>query len=271
MGKSIYKAEIISNVEIAKDVWRMEINCSDVAQTALPGQFVNLYLDRQDLLLPRPLSVCKVEAGVLTLVYGVVGKGTGFFAAYLKGDTIRLSDPLGRGYILESVKKGQKAILIGGGIGVPPLLQFARALIIKEVEVMAVIGFKSEPFLAKELESEGAKVYVATDTGKAGFNGNVVDLMKANELKADHYFACGPRPMLKSVFEYCKARGSDIQVSLEERMGCGYGACVGCVCKIRETKEDNEDENNIEEGQIHRKKVCLDGPVFWGSEVIWSD
>ena len=259
--------EVAGNEEIAKDVFRMEIICREAAERALPGQFVNVYLSRQDLLLPRPISICRAREGRVTLVYGAVGRGTKLLSWMRPGESISLSDPLGRGYRLLDVPS---AMLVGGGIGVPPLLETAERLREMGVSVTAVLGFRDQAFLEQEFRSAGAGVYLATDSGAAGFHGTVVDLIRSEDLTAESYYACGPRPMLCALTSLCRERGQDAQVSLEERMGCGYGACVGCVCKIRGENSVNKEALDGTEGGYVRKKVCKDGPVFWGSEVIWN-
>lgn len=276
--KRILTGIVLGNEEIAAGVYRMTIESVDGAPLAKSGQFVNLYTKNPALLLPRPISVCFSDGAELTLVYGVVGQGTAEFASYEKGETIRHSMPLGNGYDLEVLTKGQKAMLLGGGIGVPPLLSLCCDLTAKGVAVTVVVGFREEPFLVKPLLKAGADLYVATDSGAVGFRGTVLDVVRNEGLTADAYFACGPKVMLKAVTEHVLAEGKDIQVSMEERMGCGYGACVGCVCNIREKSTDTGMESGCsaagrtaEEGErIASKKVCKDGPVFWGSEVVWD-
>lgn len=253
MSKQVVEALIQSNQEIAKGVYKMVIQSEVITKDVRPGQFVNLYTRDASMLLPRPISICEVNGDTLVLVYGVVGKGTQAFATYQPGEMIRVSCPLGNGYTLE---KKAKHILVGGGIGVPPLVELAKRL---EGEVIAVVGFREEPFLVDTLESYGVKVYVATDTGAYGFKGNVVELMKQHDMIGDMYYSCGPKPMLKALSAFCEQQGVEVQVSLEERMGCGYGACVGCVC-----------DTKTKEGKVEHKKVCCDGPVFLGSEVAWS-
>ncbi|WP_069998129.1 dihydroorotate dehydrogenase electron transfer subunit [Cellulosilyticum sp. I15G10I2] len=255
MCKKIVEGRVLQNIEIATDVYRMVIENKEVATLAQCGQFVNLYPDGKHTLLPRPISICEVVRDTITLVYGVVGAGTREFADYKVGKVIKLSTAVGTGFKPQDT---ELAVLVGGGIGVPPLVELAKQLTCPKV---AVIGFRDEPFLKTELEKAGAKVYVATDNGKEGFKGNVIDLIKKEGIQGDYFYSCGPKVMLKALADYCSERAIPIQVSLEERMGCGYGACVGCVCKI---KEDNQ------LGYEH-KKVCKDGPVFLGSEVIWHD
>lgn len=257
--KKISVVKIEKNEPIAENVYRMEISSSEIALSAKSGQFVNVYLNNPSKLLPRPISVCRASGDTLTLVYGVVGDGTKELAAYEAGTEIRISVALGNGYDLAKVTVGHKALIAGGGIGVPPMLQLAAALKKNGAQVTAVLGFKDEPFLVEELEATGAMVHIATDSGNAGFHGNVVQLIQEEQLCADHYFACGPKVMLKALTEYLTEQQADVQVSMEERMGCGFGACVGCVCDVYD-----------EDGNVVKKKVCKDGPVFWGSEVVWD-
>lgn len=258
--KKIVTGEIIKNEALADGIFRMEIQASEVALSAKAGQFVNVYTNNASMLLPRPISVCRAELETLTLVYGVVGKGTEELSSYREGQALRLSSAMGNGYDLSRVSRGQTVLAVGGGIGVPPMLQLALAARKLGAKVIAVTGFKDQPFLISELELAGAEAYVATDSGAEGFQGTVLELIREKGLQADHWFACGPKVMLRALSEYVLQQGQDVQVSMEERMGCGYGACVGCVCDIRE----------LETGAAVRKKVCKDGPVFWGSEVVWD-
>ncbi|MGL4799279.1 MAG: dihydroorotate dehydrogenase electron transfer subunit [Cellulosilyticaceae bacterium] len=253
MSKKIIEGKILCNQVVAKDVYKMIIEAPEVAEGAKCGQFVNLYTKSQSMLLPRPISICEIGETTLTLVYGVVGKGTKEFATYQEGDTIRISSALGNGYTPQQVKTH---VLVGGGIGVPPLVELSKHL---EGEKIAVIGFREEPFLVEALEAQGVTVYIATDNGGAGFKGNVIDLMKAEGIEGDYYYSCGPKPMLRALASYCEEKNVPVQVSLEERMGCGYGACVGCVCKTKKETDPGYEQ----------KKVCKDGPVFLGSEVVW--
>ncbi len=274
MEKAILSAEVLQNEVLAKGVRRMKIqyrpdeNFDTDLFSVGAGQFVNVYLNREDLLLPRPISICRAEEDILTLVYAIVGKGTEEMASYEPGTLLRVSTPLGNGFPVktEMAKEAaaalqtskETALVIGGGVGVPPLLELTYRLIAKGFEVAAVLGFRDEPFLIEEFEKAGAKVYIATESGSEGAKGFVTDVILGEKLTADRYFACGPKPMLKALTELCSAQGKEIAVSLEERMGCGYGACVGCTCKIKK-----------ENGSVN-KRVCKDGPVFWGSEVEWD-
>ena len=268
--KKIYTVEIVSNEEIADGIMKMIVSAAEAAAEARPGQFANLYPAADRLILPRPVSICDADAGdgTMTFVYAVVGEGTAEFAGLRSGDTLKMSSPLGRGFSLPDPQDaGQQAfhaVLIGGGVGSAPMLFLTREMKKQGIKVTAVTGFRKEPFLTEALKEAGARVFVTTDLPTASaFLGNVTDCMEIAEIRGDGYFACGPRPMLSAVCSYLKERGEDVQVSLEERMGCGYGACVGCVCRVK-GRDDNGEE------VILRKKVCTDGPVFMGSEVVWE-
>ncbi|MFR0778057.1 MAG: dihydroorotate dehydrogenase electron transfer subunit [Zhenhengia sp.] len=253
MSKKVVLGKVLLNEMIEKDVYKMVIRQEEAAKSAAPGQFVNLYTKSESMLLPRPISICEIGTDTLTLVYGVVGKGTKEFSSYNVGDDIKLTTALGNGFTPADAKVH---VLVGGGIGVPPLVELAKHL---EGEKIAVIGFREAPFLHDRLEELGVKVYVATDSGAYGFKGNVVELMEEKGLVGDYYYSCGPKPMLRALAAFCEAKGKPVQVSLEERMGCGYGACVGCVCKTKAANEVGYEQ----------QKVCKDGPVFLGSEVVW--
>jgi len=262
MEKAILWGLVLENQQLVPGIRRMKIQYlpeGEFDRTLLgviPGQFVNVYLNRKDLLLPRPISICRAEGDILTLVYAVVGKGTEEMAGYEPGTRLRISTPLGNGFSAE--KMPERAMVIGGGVGVPPMLELTKYLIAQGVQVEAVLGFREEPFLLEEFMAAGAKVHVSTENGQKGHKGFVTDVILKEGLTADAQFACGPKPMLRALTALFAEQGKDIAVSLEERMGCGYGACVGCTCKVK-----------TEEGTAN-KRVCKDGPVFWGSEVAWD-
>lgn len=255
MSKKVVEGKIIGQGEIAPMIYKMIIKAPEVAQSAKCGQFVNVYPRSKSTLLPRPISISEIGEGTITLVYGVVGEGTREFSKLITGDSIRISTALGNGY---SVQEAEVSVLVGGGIGVPPLVELAKNI---TGEKIAVLGFREDPILVEALEALGVKVYVATDTGKVGFKGNVIELIKAEGIKGDYFYACGPKVMLHALSDYCESKNVPVQVSMEERMGCGYGACVGCVCKIK---------TNTEKG-FENKKICKEGPVFLGSEVKWDE
>ena len=255
MSKKVVEGKIIGQGEIAPMIYKMIIEAPEVAQSAHCGQFVNVYPESKSTLLPRPISISEIGEKTITLVYGVVGEGTREFSKLITGDRIRISTALGNGY---SVQEAKVSVLVGGGIGVPPLVELAKNI---KGEKIAVLGFREDPMLVEELEALGTTVYVATDSGKVGFKGNVIELIEAEGIKGDYFYACGPKVMLRALSNYCESKNVPVQVSMEERMGCGYGACVGCVCKTK---------TNTEKGFEH-KKVCKDGPVFLGSEVKWDE
>jgi dihydroorotate dehydrogenase electron transfer subunit len=267
MNKRQCAVEVVENKIIANGVQSMVIEYEEDLSPVDPGQFVTLTLNRQDLLLPRPLSICRQENRWLTLVYGVVGKGTEELSRYGPGTRIQATTPLGNGYRLPERSEPQeyptRALLIGGGLGVPPLVELSKALLKREIQVDVVLGFQEEPFLEETFHEVGANIYVATQRGTSGFRGTVIDLIQERKLSAEYYFSCGPHSMLKAVTDLCGTRNQRVQVSLEERMGCGYGACMGCACQIR--KKDGQEE------LIINRRVCTDGPVFWGDEVVWHD
>lgn len=258
--KKVVEAKVIINEEVSSNIYKMVIESPEVAATSKAGQFVNVYPKTNSTILPRPISINDITDTTITIVYAVVGKGTDEFSKYQAGDTVRVSTALGNGY---TIKEATTSVLVGGGIGVPPLVQLAKTLKAQGAEkVIAVIGFRDEPILVDELKELGVEVHVATDSGKHGFKGNVIELMKQENIIGDYYYSCGPKIMLKNLASYCEELGKEVQVSMEERMGCGYGVCVGCVIKINDdTKED---------GFVY-KKVCKDGPVFLGSEVKWNE
>lgn len=266
MNKKVMNGTVRSNREIAAGVFRMEIDWPLRAEEVRAGQFVNVYPKSKETLLPRPISICGAEDGRLTLVYGVVGKGTAEFSTYAAGDDARISSPLGNGYDLSmfaadgQLPATKTALLIGGGIGVPPMLELAKRLCARRVRVQAVLGFRCKPFLAEEFKALGAEIFLATDDGSAGHKGTVLDVIREEHLQADIWFACGPKRMLRAVADCGIAQRRDVQLSLEERMGCGYGACVGCVCTVR-----------TGDGTLVKRKVCKDGPVFRGTEVVWDE
>ena len=249
--------EVISKEALAKDIFSMWIR-TDAAKTAVPGQFISMYTNDGSKLLPRPISICEIdkENGALRVVYRVTGPSTGTeeFSRMQAGDKLYIIGPLGNGFPL----KEKKAFLIGGGIGIPPMLELAKQL---KGEKQIIIGYRdSDTFLDKELEQNG-KVYIATEDGSIGTKGNVCDAIRENALNAEVIYACGPTPMLRAIKEYALENGIECYLSLEERMACGIGACLACVCK---TKEKDEHSN------VNNKRICKDGPVFLATEVeIW--
>jgi len=248
------QAMVIRQEEVAEDIYSMWIK-TEAAKTAKPGQFVNLYCYDGSMILPRPISICEIdpEREALRVVYRVNGKGTRLFSKYMAGDEIELMGPLGNGFPTDIPQK--KAILIGGGIGIPPMLELAKQL---HNSSSVVLGYKSFPFLKEEFVKTGSSVYVATEDGSMGTKGNVIGAIMENNLGADVIFACGPTPMLRAVKKFAKVRKIKCYVSMEERMACGVGACLGCVV---ETVDVNG------HSKVHNARVCKDGPVFDAEEV----
>lgn len=244
--------EIVQAEQINQDIFSMWIKDGEIANLAVPGQFISVYCNDGSRLLPRPISICEINKteGTLRFVYRVVGAGTEEMSRLKKGDLIEVMGPLGNGFHLE----GKKVILIGGGIGIPPMLELAKQL---KCEKQIVLGYRDELFLQNEFEDHGT-VYLSTEDGSAGVKGNVIDAVVQNNLEADMIFACGPTPMLKGVKDYAMKHGIQAQLSLEERMACGIGACLACVCKSKE-RDHHTNVNN--------KRVCKDGPVFYAQEV----
>lgn len=253
-GKVKLVAKVVSQEALTEDVFSMWIQADEVAEAAKPGQFISVYPKDAGKLLPRPISLCEVdkEQGRLRIVYRVVGAGTREFSAYQAGDDITVMGSLGNGFPLDIT--GKKAFLIGGGIGIPPMLELAKQL---ACEKQMVLGYKDVLFLNQEFEAYGS-VYVATEDGSTGTAGNVIDAIRANGLDADVMFACGPTPMLRALKAYALEHGIECWLSLEEKMACGIGACLACVCQSKDVDEHS---------QVHNKRICKDGPVFLAGEV----
>jgi len=239
--------EIIENVALTRDVFRMKLQGDTSAITAA-GQFVNIKLD--GFFLRRPISVCDVEGEVLTIIYKVVGDGTHLLAHMSTGTKLDILTGLGNGYDLE--KSGANPLLIGGGVGVPPMYNLAKRLIAQDKKVTVIMGFNAsnELFYKDEFETLGARVLVTTVDGSAGIKGFVTDALK--DLTYTYFYTCGPEPMLKAVYRASTTSG---QMSFEERMGCGFGACMGCSCKTL----------------TGYKRICKDGPVMRKEEIKWED
>lgn len=251
---------VFSQREIAPDIYDMWIT-TELAEDAASGQFIAVYPNNKSTLLPRPISICEVdkEAGRLRIVYRIAGSGTKEFSAYKEGDSIAILGILGNGFpkavIEEMNREGKTAFLMGGGIGIPPMLQLAKEL---TCDTKIIVGYRdSKLFLKEDLDKYG-EVYIATEDGSVGTKGNVMDAIAANGLKADTIFACGPMPMLRAIKQYAEKEGIDAYISLEERMACGVGACLGCVCKTKEVDHHSH---------VNNARICTDGPVFEGKEV----
>ena len=237
--------EIIENTPLTDSVMRMRLR-GDTSEITRPGTFVNIKLD--GLYLRRPISVCDVEGDVLTIIYKVVGHGTEQMREMTEGKLDVLTG-LGNGYDTE--KSGEKVMLLGGGVGVPPLYMLAKRLIAEGKKVHVVLGFNtaSEVFYEKEFAALGATVTVTTVDGSHGTKGFVTTAMEGADYS--YFYTCGPEPMLKAIYKTAKTSG---QFSFEERMGCGFGACMGCSCKT----------------VTGYKRICKDGPVLEKEEILWE-
>jgi dihydroorotate dehydrogenase electron transfer subunit len=238
--------EIIENTALTDSVYRMVLR-GDVSAVTAPGQFVNILLD--GLYLRRPISVCDVGENTLTIIYKVVGKGTEQMSRMEKGSLDVLTG-LGNGYDLDV--SGDRPVLLGGGVGVPPMYLLAKRLIAQEKKVSVILGFntQSEVFYEKEFKALGAEVTVTTVDGSYGTKGFVTDALK--NIDYTYFYTCGPEPMLKAVY---KASTTSGQMSFEKRMGCGFGACMGCSCKTL----------------TGYKRICKEGPVMRKEEILWED
>lgn len=245
-------AKVRSQEKLASDIYSLVLYAPEIARMAKPGQFVSLYSSNGANLLPRPISICEfdTEEGTVRLVYRVVGKGTEEFSSLTEGDKIDVMGPLGNGFTL----KDKKAILIGGGIGIPPMVELAKWL---NCEKNIVLGFRDETFLLEDLEPSG-EVYIASEDGQHGVKGNVLDAIREYEIEGDIIYACGPTPMLRAIKEYAIANGIEAQISMEEKMACGIGACLACVCKSKDVDHHTH---------VNNKRICKDGPVFDAREV----
>ena len=238
--------KITENIKVAENVYKMVLEDPELEEQK-PGQFVNIRLD--GLYLRRPISVCESEAGSLTIIYKVVGKGTEQMSRMKRKETLDVLTGLGNGYDLS--KAGDRPLLLGGGVGVPPLVMLARKLREQGKDVTAVLGFntKEEVFGEFAFEILGVKTIVTTADGTYGTKGFVTDAMPEDY---SYFYTCGPEPMLKAVYRKTKTSG---QFSFEERMGCGFGACMGCSCKTI----------------TGYKRICREGPVLEKEEILWED
>ena len=240
------KYKIIENTKIAKDVFKMILE-GDTRCITKPGQFINIELE--GFYLRRPISICEFDEKSITIIYKVVGKGTELMSTLKTGAILDVLTGLGNGF--DSSESGDRPLLIGGGVGTPPMYQLCKDLKKQGKSPIVVLGFNSEEdiFFEEEFKKLGADVYISTVDGSYGTKGFVTDIIK-NLKDYTYFYACGPMNMLKAIYNTTECEG---QLSFEERMGCGFGACMGCTCK---TKYGN-------------KRICKDGPVLRKEEVIW--
>lgn len=244
MTQGIY--EILKNVKIANDIYEMVLK-GDTSGITNPGQFINIKLE--GLYLRRPISICDYDAETITIIYKVVGHGTEQMSEMSSGEVLDVLVGLGNGFHTEKCKNN--ALVIGGGVGVPPMFNLAKKLIAEGKNVTAVLGFNTakDVFYEEKFKEIGANTLIATADGSVGTKGFVTNVIETLS-GYDYFFTCGPEPMLKAVYNTTTASG---ELSFEERMGCGFGACMGCSCK---TKYGN-------------KRICKDGPILEKEEIIW--
>lgn len=237
---------VTENILIAPSVYKMRLE-GNTTEITRPGQFVNLKLD--GFYLRRPISVCDVDSRGVVLIYKTVGKGTEYMAQLSKGAKIDMLTGLGNGY--DTTVSGETPLLIGGGLGVPPMYLLAKKLRADDKKVTVILGFntESEIFYVQQFKELGAKVIVTTVDGSCGVKGFVTEAMQ--DICYSHFFACGPEPMLRAVYNATVTSG---QLSFEERMGCGFGACMGCSCKTI----------------TGYKRICKEGPVLFKEEILWD-
>ena len=256
LSKKKEKAQVLATSKLAEGIYEMWLK-TDMAAERGAGRFIALYPKDGATLLPRPISICEQDAerGALRIVYRVAGKGTREFSTCREGDTVEILGILGNGYPLKEAE-GKTALLLGGGIGIPPLLELAKEL--KHCEKKIVLGYRDAELFLKEDLTKYGEVFIATEDGSTGTKGNVLDAVRENKLNADLMYACGPMPMLRAVRSYAGQEQIPAWISLEERMACGVGACLGCVCKT--VREDAH-------SHVHNARICTDGPVFLAADV----
>ena len=262
--------KVILQERVGSGFYCMELLAPEIVQKAKPGQFVHIQVNRVlEPLLRRPISIHNIDRdkGTLKLLYQVVGKGTEILSKAVIDQSLSVLGPLGKGFTLPD--SGQKVIVVGGGIGIAPLLFLLKELTARSISVEVYLGARSKEFLLalQEINSLGFSPKVATEDGSMGYHGKITALMEKdfsdnnNSVGQAMVYACGPKPMLKSLAKLLLIKDFPFEVSLEEHMGCGVGACLSCACKIKASNE---------EGYLYRH-VCVDGPVFDGKEVVWDE
>lgn len=255
--KLVDKCLIIENSEIRENIFRMKILSPQMCAEARAGQFLHIKCGgSKHALLRRPISLSyRLEGeGIMVIVYRVEGQGTQFLSGQKPGAELDVMGPLGRGFAVDP--EYGRVVLAGGGMGIAPLAELAR---VYGSKCTALLGYRNEPFLTREIGDEAGKLLIATEDGSEGHKGFVTDLLsrELSEQAVDLVYCCGPRPMMKRALDICRSHGVRCQLSLEERMGCGIGACLVCSCATRDR-----------DGNPGYSRVCVDGPVFWDDEVM---
>lgn len=254
-------SKVISQKEISPAIFDLWLE-TDLAAEARAGQFIGVFPKDKSTLLPRPISICKVreDGKALRIVYRIAGQGTREFSGLREGDEVQIMGPLGNGFPAEA-GLGKKVFLMGGGIGIPPMVELAKELKKQSDEntvIQSIMGYRdADTFLSEELGKYG-EVFIATEDGSIGTKGNVMTAIREKGLEAEVIFACGPMPMLRAIKSYAQEKGIPAYISLEEHMACGVGACLGCVVKTREVDHHSH---------VNNARICTDGPVFEAGEV----
>ena len=257
-------SKVLSQKEIAPSIFDLWLE-TELAGEAKAGQFIGVFPKDKSTLLPRPISICEVrkDGGALRIVYRIAGQGTREFSGLQEGDDVEIMGPLGNGFPLEQ-GDGKHVFLMGGGIGIPPMLELARELRdradakAEKAGIQTIVGYRdADTFLSEELAGYG-EVFIATEDGSVGTKGNVMNAIAENDLKADVIYACGPMPMLRAIKAYAAQQGILAYLSLEEHMACGVGACLGCVVKTKEVDHHSH---------VNNARICTDGPVFEAGDV----
>ena len=248
---------IVSQEEISRDIFDLRVR-TEAANAARPGQFVGIFAPDASKMLMRPISICEAkEDGILRMVYRIAGEGTKLISGLKAGDSLDLLSVLGNGFPIDAAKD-KKVAVMGGGIGIPPMLYTSEELAGVAAEREIYLGFRnSDIFLSEEFSPYGT-VNIVSEDGSVGYRGNVLDAIRERGFTPDIIYACGPMPMLRAIKVYAKEIGAVAYISLEERMACGVGACLGCVCKT--VKKD-------EHSHVNNTRICTEGPVFDAEEV----
>lgn len=265
--KQKVSATVKSQICLAPGIYDMWIE-TELAKEASAGQFIAVYTKDKSKLLPRPISICEVsdDKTAIRIVYRVAGAGTAEFSEYQAGEKVDILGVLGNGYDISKILESKSIFLMGGGIGVPPMLELAKELAVanekkpagEQSEIHIIVGYRDgNLFLKEDLEKYG-KVYIATEDGSNGTKGNVMNAVAENDLAADVICSCGPMPMLRAIKRYADEKNIAAYISLEERMACGVGACLGCVVKTKEVDHHSH---------VNNARICTDGPVFLANDV----